>query len=112
MDRSVAIRAALVQTGLVVAVSLVLALALPRSFFEDWGWLSGPGAWFACAFVTARLLGLPAAITLLGAALAGIPSGIAVLIGIHWLGVLIAVAVFAIWCGTVGAGRRPLATPA
>jgi hypothetical protein len=35
---------------------------------------------------------------MLGAVLAGIPSGLAVLAGIHWLGVAIAVAAFAAWC--------------
>jgi hypothetical protein len=35
---------------------------------------------------------------MLGAVLAGIPSALAVLAGIHWLGVAIAVAAFAAWC--------------
>jgi len=33
------------------------------------------------------------------AALMGIPSALAVLAGVHWLGVTIAVAAFAAWCG-------------
>ena len=45
MDRSVAWRAALLQALLVTAVAVALAVALPRSFFEDWGWLAGPAAW-------------------------------------------------------------------
>jgi hypothetical protein len=109
MDRSVALRAGLVQLGLVAAVSIALALALPHSFFEDWGWLSGPSAWALCALGTARILGLPPLSTLLGALLAGIPSLLAVVVGIHWLGALLAVVLFALWCGSQAAarGRRP-----
>ena len=36
--------------------------------------------------------------TLLGAALAGIPSLFAVLIGLHWLGAVVAIGLFALWC--------------
>jgi hypothetical protein len=42
---------------------------------------------------------------LLGAVLAGIPSAIAVIAGVHWLGVAIAVAAFAAWCAWLA--RRP-----
>lgn len=107
MDAGVLWRAALVQAGAVIALSLLLALLLPKSFFEDWGWLSGPAAWFACAALTARVLRLPLASTLLGALLAGIPSALAVAAGVHWLGVLIAVAAFAAWCAWP---QRPLRT--
>ena len=48
-------------------LSVALALVLPHSFFEDWGWLAGPAAWAACALVTARVVGLPIAGTLIGA---------------------------------------------
>jgi hypothetical protein len=37
-------------------------------------------------------------VTLLGAALAGIPSALAVLLGVHWLGAAVAVLLFAAWC--------------
>jgi hypothetical protein len=99
MDSAVVWRSALVQAGSVIAISLVLALALPNSFFEDWGWLSGPAAWLGCALLTARVVGLPPGPVLLGAVLAGIPSAVAVIAGVHWLGVVIAVAAFAAWCG-------------
>jgi hypothetical protein len=105
MDRSVAWRSALVQAGLVAAISVVLALALPHSFFENWGWISGPVAWALCALGTARIVGLPPGSTLLGALLAGLPSLIAVAIGIHWLGALFAVVLFALWCGGQAAAR-------
>ena len=84
----------------------MLAIALPRSFFEDWGWLSGPGAWALCALFTAHMLRLPPLLTLIGAALAGIPSLLAVIAGLHWLGALFAIGLFALWCGATAA-RRP-----
>jgi hypothetical protein len=87
-----------VQLVAVAALSVVLGLALPHSFFEDWGRLAGPGAWLACAAVTGKLLGLPIGPTLLGAVLAGIPSALAVVIGVHWLGAAVAVVLFAAWC--------------
>jgi hypothetical protein len=99
IDRSLALRAALVQLAGVAVLSIILALALPHSFFEDWGWLTGPGAWILCCLITASVLHLQPGPTLLGAALAGLPSLLAVLIGLHWLGALVAVALFALWCG-------------
>jgi hypothetical protein len=98
MDRSVLWRAALVQAVAVAALSVALALALPHSFFDDWGWLVGPGAWAACALVTAALLRLRAGAVLVGAALAGVPSVLAVVVGVHWLGAALAIGLFALWC--------------
>ena len=72
MDRSILWRAALVQFAAVGVLSLLLALALPHSFFEDWGWISGPVAWLGCAALTARVLGLEMGRTLLGAVVAGL----------------------------------------
>jgi hypothetical protein len=104
MDLSILWRSALVQLGAVAALSGALALALPKSFFEDWGWLSGPAAWVACAALTATALKLPRGPVLLGAVVAGIPSVVAVIAGVHWAGVVIAVACFALWCARL-AGR-------
>jgi len=105
MDRSILWRAAAAQVLLVAALSLLLAIVLPKSFFEDWGWITGPAAWLGCAAITAWALHLPVRGVMLGAALAGIPSAIAVLAGVHWLGVAIAVAAFAAWCAWLD--RRP-----
>jgi hypothetical protein len=58
-----------------------------------------------CAVVTARVVGLPLAPTLIGAAVAGVPSLIAVLVGVHWLGAVVAVAVFAVWCARLARDR-------
>lgn len=105
MDRSILWRAAAAQVLLVTAISLVLALALPHSFFEDWGWLTGSAGWLGCAAITAWALGLPVRGVMLGAVLAGIPSAVAVLAGVHWLGVALAIAAFASWCAWLA--RRP-----
>ncbi len=83
----------------VALLSIILALALPHSFFEDWGWLSGPTAWLICALFTATVLALPRAQAMLGAVLVGLPSILAVIAGVHWLGALIAIVLFALWCG-------------
>lgn len=105
MSTSTFWRAAAVQAASVAAISIALALALPRSFFEDWGWLTGPGAWALCAAFTARVLALPLLPALAGAALAGIPSLVAVLAGVHWLGALVAVGLFAAWCARLPRGE-------
>jgi hypothetical protein len=105
MDRTVLWRSALLQAVSVAVLAVILGTALPRSFFEDWGWLAGPGAWAACALFTGAVLKLPAGPVLAGAALAGVPSLIGVLLDQHWLGAPLAVAVFACWCGWLARGR-------
>jgi hypothetical protein len=105
MDSSTLWRAAAVQAAAVAVLSLAMAAALPHSFFEDWGWLAGPGAWVLCALITAGVLGLPLGMTMLGAALAGLPSLLAVLIGLHWLGAVVAIGLFALWCARLPRGR-------
>jgi hypothetical protein len=107
MDRSVLWRAAAVQTASVAALSIALAVVLPHAFFEDWGWLAGPAAWLLCAAVTAAAVGLPTARVLAGAALAGLPSALAVVAGVHWLGAAVAVALLALWCARLAARREP-----
>jgi hypothetical protein len=110
MAGSVAVRSALVLTGSVAVVAIVLALALPHSFFEDWGWLAGPAAWAACAAFTARVVRLPLLPVLAGAALAGLPGIASVLLGVHWLGPALGIVVFGAWCGWLsGSGRAAAA---
>jgi hypothetical protein len=110
MERRTAVRAGLGQAAVVAGVSIILAIALPHSFFEDWGWLVGPGAWLGCAAVVARVLGLPLASALIGAVLAGVPSALAVVVGVHWLGAAIAVVVWALWCGRLAVDRGAAAS--
>ena len=110
MDTTIASRAAVLQGASVAVLSIALAAALSREFFEDWGWLAGPGAWMICALLTASVLALPRGWALLGAALAGVPSVLAVVIGVHWLGAVIAIALFALWCGRL-TPRRDAPSP-
>lgn len=105
MDMRKGATALVVQLVLVGVLAVVLALALPKSFFEDWGWLTGPLAWLLCAAATARIVRLPITGTLVGAVLVGLPALIAVVIGIHWLGTLIAVILFALWCARLSVDR-------
>ena len=91
-------KAFLVQVVLVAVVSVILALLLPHSFFENWGWLSGPVAWLACAWGTSLILNLPTGRTILGAILVGIPSILFVVLRLHWLGALVAAVLFGAWC--------------
>ncbi|HEY2715634.1 MAG TPA: hypothetical protein VGI73_05385 [Solirubrobacterales bacterium] len=99
MDVSTLWRSALLQLLAVAVLFVALALALPKSFFEDWGWLVGPLAWLLCAAFTARVLSLPRNPTLFGAVLAGVPSLLAVVLDAHEAGMILAVACFGLWCG-------------
>jgi hypothetical protein len=103
VDRSILWRAALVQTLSVALLFAVLALALPRSFFEEWGAVTGPAAWIVASLVTWRALRLPLAAVGLAAAVAG---AVAALVGItasHAVALPVAIALFAALC----AARRP-----
>jgi hypothetical protein len=91
-------RVAVVQLAAVAVLSLLLAIVFSHGFFESWGWLVGPLTWLGCAWLTARVVGLEPAPTLLQAVLAGLVSALAVLIGLHWLGALVAVGLFAYLC--------------
>jgi hypothetical protein len=98
MDTSTLWRSAIVQLVAVAVLSIILAILLPHSFFDTWGWVTGPVAWLACAALTARVLDLPLGNTMLGALVAGIPSVICVFLGAHTVGEVLAIVVFAFWC--------------
>jgi hypothetical protein len=98
VDTAILWRVAVVQLLAVAVLSLALGLVLPHSFFDDWGWLTGPGAWILCAWFTASVVGLPPEPVLIRAVLAGIPSVLFVIVGLHWLGAIVAVGLFAAWC--------------
>ncbi|MGV1049874.1 MAG: hypothetical protein ACOYD4_15275 [Solirubrobacterales bacterium] len=103
-DTSTLWRAALVQLVAVAVLFTILALALPKDFFVDWGWIVGPAAWMLCAALTARVLTLPLVPTLTGAVLAGLPSLLAVVLDAHAVGTVLAVALFALWCARLPRG--------
>jgi hypothetical protein len=98
VDSAILWRVAVVQVVAVAVLSVLLALVFSHGFFVDWGWLAGPLAWMACAWLTARVVGLPEAPVLIRAALAGVVSVLFVLVGLHWLGAAVAVGVFAVLC--------------
>ncbi len=106
MDSAILWRVAVVQVVAVTVLSLLLAIVFSHGFFASWGWLVGPLSWMLCAWLTARVVGLPEAPVLIRAALAGIPSLLFVLIGVHWLGAAVAIALFAALCARL---PRPLA---
>jgi hypothetical protein len=106
VDSAILWRVAVVQVVAVAVLSVLLALVFSHGFFESWGWLVGPLAWMLCAWLTARVVGLPEAPVLLRAVLAGIPSLLFVLIGAHWLGAAVAVGLFAALCARL---PRPVA---
>jgi hypothetical protein len=106
VDSAILWRVAVVQVMAVAVLSVLLGLVFSHGFFESWGWLVGPLSWMLCAWLTARVVGLPEAPVLLRAALAGIPSLLFVLIGAHWLGAAVAVGLFATLCARL---PRPLA---
>lgn len=91
-------RVAVVQLVAVAVLSLLLAAVFSHGFFESWGWLVGPAAWLGCAWLTARVVGLEPQPTLVWAVLAGLVSALFVLLGLHWLGALVAVGLFAYLC--------------
>ena len=99
-------RVAVVQLAAVIVVALLLAAVFSHGFFEDWGWIAGPAAWLGCAWITARVVGLEPVPTLVRALLAGVVSALAVLIGFHWLGALVAVGLLAYLCAR-DSGERP-----
>ena len=111
VDRSVLWRAALVQALAVAVLSIALALALPHSFFEDWGWLAGPGAWAAVrardrARASACRRRRRSSARRSPACRASSPS----VLGVHWLGAALAIALFALWCARLA--REPRRSPA
>jgi hypothetical protein len=106
VDRPIAWRAALLQAVLIAAVAVALAAALPRSFFEDWGWLAGPGAWGVCALAVAWVLRLPWLWVLVGAGLAGLLMLPGVFVGAHWVGAPLGLLAFGLWCGWTRHRRR------
>ena len=98
MQLRIFLRAAGIQFLAVLLLAGALGAALPHGFFETWGWIAGPISWILCAAVTTWFLRLPLRQTLIGAALAGLPSLLAVLVGLHWAGAALAIVLFGLWC--------------
>ena len=90
----------IVQAAVLAVPFVVLALTLDRSFFEDWGWLTGPVVWLLASLVTARVLSLPVGYTLFSAAAGGVAGAIVFLLASHAAGMVAALLVFAASCGS------------
>jgi hypothetical protein len=100
-------RAAAVQVVLVGALFVVLAVALPHDFFEDWGIVVGPVAWIACSLATGAILGLPLSLTALSAAAGGVAGAIVGLAVSHLVSLPVAIGVFAASCAGYGQSSTP-----
>src|SRR5215212_7700210 len=112
MDSSLFARAALTQGLLVAALfALLIALPLPEDFFEDYGWITGPVGWAACAVVTGRILSLPSSLVLFAAAAGGVAGAVVGIALDHTVGLVVAVGVFAASCGGYEDDPAPV-TPA
>jgi hypothetical protein len=78
----------------------LLAVTLDESFFEDWGWLTGPLVWLAASVATARILSLPLGYVLFSAVAGGVAGAIVFLVASHWAGLAAGLLVFAASCGS------------
>jgi ABC-type xylose transport system permease subunit len=102
MDGSILWRAAVVQTLAVGVLFAALALALPKSFFEDWGAVVGPLGWIAASLVTMRVMKLALPRVAVASAVAG---GLAAALGVaaaHAIALPAAIVAFAGICAARG----------
>ena len=100
VDTSLALRAALIQAVGVLVLAVALGLALPHSFFEDWGWVAGPARGCCARARGGACCGCRSCRALVrrGAGRA-YRARSATLAGLHWLGAALAIVLFALWCG-------------
>lgn len=106
MNLRLAGKALAVQAAVLALPFVLLALTLERSFFEDWGWLTGPVLWLLASAMTARILSLPLGYALAGALAGGLAGAIVFLVASHAAGMVAALLVFAASCGSRGDGIR------
>lgn len=99
-------RALATQAAAVALLSLLLIAAIrDQDTFRRLGEVIGPLGWAAACLATWALIGragwrLSFGSLVLGAALSGLlTAAIGVGLGLHWLGVICAVALFAAWFG-------------
>ncbi len=78
-----------------VLFGILIALPLGDDFFKDYGWITGPVAWFGCSVLTARVLDIPVGYVLFSAIAAGVCGAIVLLVATHWAGMIVALLVFA-----------------
>jgi hypothetical protein len=100
-------RTAIVQIIAVGVLFAALALTLPKSFFEDWGAITGPLGWIVASLVTMRVMKLTLRRVAIASAVAG---GLAALLGAaaaHAVSLPVAILAFAAICAW-----RPAPRPA
>ena len=102
---------ALAVQAVAVAVlfTIVVALPLGDDFFDDWGFVVGPVAWFGCSLVTARVLSLPLPYVLFSALAGGVAGAIVLVAANHWAGMVAALLVFGASCGSYDASAEKAA---
>ena len=99
-------KALVVQAAVLAVPFVVLGLTLEASFFEDWGWLTGPLVWLLASILTARVLSLPLGYTLFCAAAGGVAGAIVFLAASHAAGMVAGLLVFAASCGSYDPGAE------
>jgi hypothetical protein len=98
MNTALLPRVAGVQLVLVGVVFALLALTVPRSFFDDYGALVGPLAWIGCSLATGLILHIPLPRLAVAAAAAGLLAGLVGTAVDHVVSLPVAIAVFAAIC--------------
>lgn len=102
-------KALIVQAVCLAIPFAILAALVSESFFEDWGWLSGPLVWLACSAITARIIQQPVSIALFSAVAGGIAGLIVFLVTSHTPGIVVALLVFAASSGSYDAAAEQAA---
>ena len=98
MNTALLPRAAGIQLLLVGVLFAVLALTVPRGFFEDHGAVVGPLAWVGCSLATGLILRLRLARIALAALAGGLVAGAVGAVVEHVVSLPVAIAVFALVC--------------
>ncbi len=102
IDRPRAIRATVLMAVVLAPIFVLLAVTLDKAFFEDWGWLAGPGVWLACGLlVGVGILKLPADRVAAATLLSGLPSLLFVVIGLHDVGPLLSLPAYGALIGHI-----------
>jgi len=98
-------RTALVQSVAVGVLFAVLALTLPKSFFEDWGAIVGPLGWIAASLVTMRVMRLPLKRVAIASAAAGVLAALLGVAAAHAVSLPVAILTFAAICAAAAPAR-------
>ncbi len=100
---------ALVATAtqmLIVSIGFVITLKLPvsQAFFDQNGFIVGPGTWLVCSLLSGGFLRLALLRTVLAAALSGVVLAVAVALAGHVAGMIVGAIAFGLTVGAT-AGR-------